>query len=121
MNDDTQGKRAAEDAALKARLEKLSGALDSQRVEAKARGSKDAIPVLNNDAARAFSLGARVISELVGGVLVGAAIGYGLDWLLSTKPFLLILFLFLGTGAGFFNVIRATSGLSKTGKTGQGG
>lgn len=52
--------------------------------------------------------GFRVATELVGGVLVGAAIGWGLDKLLGTSPWLLIVFLMLGFGAGINNVLRAT-------------
>ena len=56
-----------------------------------------------------MSLGFRVVTELVAGIVVGGGIGYLLDKWLSTTPLLLILFLLLGTAGGFWNVIRATS------------
>ena len=51
--------------------------------------------------------GFRLSSELVVGVLAGAAIGWGIDRLLSTSPWGLIVFLLLGFTAGVVNVIRS--------------
>ena len=45
-------------------------------------------------------------TELLSGVLVGAAIGYLADRYLGTRPWLLIVFLFFGGAAGFLNVYR---------------
>ncbi|WP_182085872.1 AtpZ/AtpI family protein [Aureimonas sp. ME7] len=53
--------------------------------------------------------GLKIASEFIAGVLVGGAIGYGVDTLLGTLPFGLIVFLLLGFGAGVLNVIRSTS------------
>jgi len=55
-----------------------------------------------------MAYGLRMATELVGGVLVGAGIGFGLDRWLGTSPWLLITFLMLGFGAGVQNVLRAT-------------
>lgn len=54
----------------------------------------------------ASKAGFRVGTELISGVLVGAASGYFLDKLFDTKPWLLVLFLFLGGAAGILNVYR---------------
>ncbi len=54
-----------------------------------------------------MALGFRLSSELVAGVVVGAAIGWGFDRLLSTSPFGLIVFLLLGFTAGVVNVVRS--------------
>ena len=54
-----------------------------------------------------MAIGFRLSSELVAGVVVGAAIGWGFDRLLSTSPFGLIVFLLLGFTAGVVNVVRA--------------
>jgi len=56
-----------------------------------------------------ISFGLRVASEFVSAVLVGAAIGWGLDWLFGTKPLFVIAFFMIGVAAGVWNVIRATS------------
>jgi ATP synthase protein I len=55
------------------------------------------------------SLAMRAGSEFVSAILVGAAIGWGLDRLFGTKPLLLIVFFFVGVAAGVLNVIRLTS------------
>ena len=51
--------------------------------------------------------GFRLSSELIAGVIVGALIGWGIDHLLSTSPWGLIVFVLLGFTAGVVNVIRA--------------
>ena len=50
----------------------------------------------------AFKLG----TELVSAVLVGTIIGFILDTWFDTKPWLIILFFFLGSIAGILNVIK---------------
>ena len=54
-----------------------------------------------------MALGFRLSSELVAGVVVGAAIGWGIDYLLSTSPFGLIVFFLLGFVAGLVNLVRS--------------
>ena len=44
--------------------------------------------------------------HLVSGPLVGVAIGFGLDSWLGTVPWMKVIFLFVGIGAGFLNVYR---------------
>ena len=51
----------------------------------------------------------RVSTELIGGILVGSAIGYGLDLVFGTTPALFILFFLLGSAAGMLNVIRSSA------------
>lgn len=50
---------------------------------------------------------------LVVSTVVGGLIGYGLDRLLGTKPWLLILFTILGIVAGFVEMIRTVIRISK--------
>ena len=57
----------------------------------------------------AFKLG----TELVAAVLVGTIIGFILDTLFDTKPWLIIIFFFLGAAAGMLNVIRAANRMQK--------
>ena len=40
-------------------------------------------------------------------VLVGFAIGYGLDRLFHTSPFLMLIFILLGLASGIINIVRA--------------
>jgi len=51
----------------------------------------------------AFKLG----TELVAAVAVGTIIGFILDNWFGTKPWLIIIFFFLGAAAGMLNVIKA--------------
>lgn len=60
-----------------------------------------------------MALGFRLSSELVAGVVVGAAIGWGIDRWLSTTPFGLIVFLLLGFTAGVVNVVRSAGVASR--------
>jgi len=63
--------------------------------------------------ASAMAVGLRLSSELVAGVLGGAALGWGFDRLLSTSPWGLIVFLLLGFTAGVINVMRAAGAMAK--------
>ena len=57
----------------------------------------------------AFKLG----TELVAAVAVGTIIGFILDTLFDTKPWLIIIFFFFGAVAGILNVIRAANRMQK--------
>jgi ATP synthase protein I len=57
----------------------------------------------------AFKLG----TELVAAVVVGTIIGFILDSWFDTKPWLIIIFFFLGTAAGILNVIRTANRMQK--------
>lgn len=63
--------------------------------------------------ARASGLGLafRIGIELVSTVAVGTALGWALDEWLGTKPWLMVVFLFLGGAAGVTNVYRVVRGL----------
>jgi ATP synthase protein I len=94
------------DADLARRLDRLSQALEAEKrehaeAEQPARSS-------GTDFAYAF----RLASEFVAGVLVGAALGWGLDRVAGTSPWGLIGLLLLGFAAGVLNVIRVSSRLT---------
>ena len=98
---------SSDEAALSARLgsldHRLSEIRDSRKIRTDQPGTES-----GDRAARtsAMALGFRLSSELVAGVVVGAAIGWGFDRLLSTSPFGFIVFLLLGFVAGVVNVVR---------------
>lgn len=54
----------------------------------------------------------RLSADLVSAVVAGAGLGWGLDWLLGTGPWLLLLFFFLGIAAGILNVIRTANAMN---------
>ena len=57
----------------------------------------------------AFKLG----TELVAAVAVGTIIGFILDSWFDTKPWLILIFFFLGAAAGMLNVIRTANRMQK--------
>ncbi len=58
-----------------------------------------------------LALGMRIAVELVAGVVVGVGVGLLLDYWLGTKPWMLVVFFFLGSAAGMLNVYRTVAGL----------
>ena len=54
----------------------------------------------------------RLSTEFVSAILVGFIIGYGIDWLVGTTPWMMIVFLFIGFIAGVKNILRAAGELS---------
>ena len=110
-NDNASGngdQSSSDEAALSARLgsldHRLSEIRDSRKIKTDQPGTES-----GDTAARAsaMALGFRLSSELVAGVVVGAAIGWGVDRWLSTSPFGLIVFFLLGFVAGVVNVVRS--------------
>ncbi len=57
----------------------------------------------------AFKLG----TELVAAVAVGTIIGFILDSWFDTKPWLIIIFFFLGAAAGMLNVVKTAKKMQK--------
>ena len=97
------------DARLRAAQEKRGRKRDGRSGRGGRRDSQD-----RTDRGRGIGLALRIGAELVAGLAVGVAIGLGLDWWLGTKPWLMIVFFFLGAGAGIVNVYRTMSGLGHT-------
>lgn len=84
---------------IDARLESLDRRLDRlHQEEAKKQAKRQVDPNMR--------IAQVVIGYLIGGPLGGALIGWGLDSLLGTFPWLLLLMLFLGFGAGIWNIVR---------------
>lgn len=52
-------------------------------------------------------VGWRMVIELVTGLIFGAGIGYGLDWLFGTIPLFLVVFTLLGFAAGVQTMLRS--------------
>ena len=92
-----------EDRDLKARLDQLSRSLNEKRDAPQASASQGESVTRTG---QAMSLGFRVLAEFVAGVIVGGFIGWQADIWLGSAPFGLIVFLALGTAAGFWNVYK---------------
>jgi ATP synthase protein I len=51
--------------------------------------------------------------ELVAGVVVGGGIGWFLDGAFGTRPWLLIVFFFLGFAGGLLNLVRSAQRMQR--------
>ena len=67
----------------------------------------------NNQKTSNFGEAFKLSTELVAAVAVGTIIGFILDGWFDTKPWLIIIFFFLGTAAGILNVIRTANRMQK--------
>ncbi|MGA2816529.1 MAG: AtpZ/AtpI family protein [Xanthobacteraceae bacterium] len=110
MNDGTRktgnrDKAHTDEAALSARLRRLGEGLG----QARERAGPPSDDTGGDRAATAsgYARGFRLSSELVGGVLVGAGLGWLIDRLLGISPWGFIVFLLLGFVAGVLNVMRS--------------
>ena len=110
----SRDRSSPDEAALSARLgsldQRLSEIRGSRKIETDQSGNEQDTAQAR---ASAMAVGLRLSSELVAGVLVGAALGWGFDRLLSTSPWGLIVFLLLGFVAGVVNVMRAAGVMAK--------
>ena len=79
--------------------ERLRVARDRQGLDRTAAGAAQAL-------GSSWGVGARVGIELLAALVVGLAIGWGLDRWLHTLPLFLVIFVLLGGVAGIFNVWR---------------
>jgi ATP synthase protein I len=90
------------DDELEKRRRDLEATLAARRPEGRT-GSGDA----STGSAAGFGQALKMSSEFVAGIAVGAALGWFIDWAAGTSPWGLIVFLFLGFGAGVLNVMRS--------------
>jgi len=109
QEDDRAGERPFSESDVARRFDRLSRALDEEKQER--LQAAEARPASRSG----YALGLRLASELVAGVLVGAAVGWAIDELAGTSPWGLIVFVLLGFAAGTLNVLRAAGGLSRPG------
>lgn len=103
------GGGSTSDADLAGRLARLS-----RRLEVEKEQQKAAEAPRRSDSA-GFALAFRLASEFVAGIVVGAALGWGLDRVAGTSPWGLIGLLLLGFCAGVLNVVRAAGGMTTPG------
>ncbi|MBN9584448.1 MAG: F0F1 ATP synthase assembly protein I [Afipia sp. 62-7] len=101
-----QNKPSADETALSARLDRLNHRLSEVRKDRTNQTDQSGGGAASSNAS-AMARGFRLSSELIAGVLVGSVIGWGVDRLLSTSPWGLIVFFLLGFTAGVINVMRA--------------
>ena len=55
----------------------------------------------------------KMSTELVSAVAVGTIIGFILDNWFGTKPWLILIFFFVGVAAGIYNVVKSSKNMQK--------
>lgn len=91
-----------EDARIASLQERLKRAEEAEAVRT-GRAAAD------KSSDESYRLGNRVLAELIGGMAGGALIGWVLDRLIGTSPWLLLALLFMGTIVAFRNIIRIST------------
>ena len=88
---------------------------DNLKIRLKIAKDKVNKKTLNNNNNQPSSLGMalKLSTEMVAAVLVGTIIGYILDSWFDSKPWLIIIFFFVGAVAGITNVIRSAKLMQK--------
>jgi len=112
-NDEGPGERQMtepERAAFEGRISDLGDRLDKIKAQRHADAEADLDAEMRG---QGMAYGMRMAAELVAAVLVGGAIGYGLDRWLGSTPWLFLLFFVLGFIAGVINVVRAYETMQK--------
>ena len=102
--EDDRSVKPPDEAALSARLRRLGNQLDREGANRHAKTDPGARAGAD---ASALGRGLRLSAELVGGVIVGAGIGWGFDRLLGTSPWGFIGFVMLGFAGGVLSVMRS--------------
>jgi ATP synthase protein I len=95
--------------SAQSRLDSLSQRLDKAKGEDQARKRA-------REGSRGMGPGLSMGVELVAAVLVGAAVGWALDRLFNSGPWLLIVFFLLGMVAGLRNAMRKAEQMSQAAK-----
>ena len=69
--------------------------------------------IQKNQKTSSFGEAFKMSTELVAAVVVGTIIGFILDNWFGTKPWLILIFFFVGVIAGISNVIRSAKNMQK--------
>ena len=70
-------------------------------------------PSENDDQKSSFGKAFQLSTELVSAVLVATIIGFILDNWFGTKPWLILIFFFVGVAAGIMNVVKTAKKMQK--------
>ena len=98
-------------ASLDERLRKLEGHLAAKGV-----GLKSEKDGQDGEKSASVAQAVKLSSEFIAGIVVGAALGWFIDRVTGSSPWGLIIFLFLGFGAGTLNVLRSAGYVAENGR-----
>jgi len=91
-------------------------ALQRLHQRADALQTSTAAPVRGDHGGHAVNQAYRIIAELFGGVIVGLALGFGVDWLLGTRPWGIIGGVLLGFAVSVWMAKRTADRLTAQAK-----
>lgn len=100
--------------AFKQRADELGKRLEVAKGHSTSLPKASSSTAGNAENGNAMGKALRISTELVGGVIVGAGLGWLLDKALGTFPAFFIVFFLLGAAAGMINIVRAGTSM-KTG------
>jgi len=87
-------------------LRELGERLDEARRREAAKAPKQA-------SVAPLSVAFRFSTELVAAIIVGGALGWGMDWLFGTRPIFMVILFMLGAAAGIRNVMSAAKEINE--------
>ena len=67
----------------------------------------------NTESSSSMGAAFKMSTELVSAVVVGTIIGFILDNWFGTKPWLILIFFFVGVAAGIYNVVKSAKNMQK--------
>ena len=67
----------------------------------------------SEDSSSSMGTAFKMSTELVSAVVVGTIIGFILDNWFGTKPWLILIFFFVGVAAGIYNVVKSAKNMQK--------
>jgi ATP synthase protein I len=115
LNERDNGGDVPTEGDLSDRLSRLDSAL--KRVRPAVEPAKGKIADAGA-AAQGMAQALRLASEFAAGIIVGAGLGWFLDYFAGTSPWGMIVFLMLGFAAGVLNILRSASLTRGPGSTG---
>ncbi|MDD4557211.1 MAG: AtpZ/AtpI family protein [Alphaproteobacteria bacterium] len=77
-----------------------------ERIKQAGEKNTPSVPKKSSEISHSAKVGVRVITDLLSAIFIGGCMGYFLDDMLDTKPFMLIFLLLCGAAAGFLNIYR---------------
>jgi ATP synthase protein I len=80
---------------------------------AAARGAKAPVPGTRRDEYAATSMAWQMVIELIMSIVIGGAMGWGLDTLFGTMPLFLLVFVLLGLAAGVRLMLRTATEMQR--------
>ena len=107
MSDRPPDDRLGSGEAKPGRLDELDRRL------ARARGAKVPVRSTRRDEYTAASMAWRMVIELVMSIVIGGAMGWGLDTLFGTMPLFLLVFVLFGLAAGVRLMLRTAEGMQR--------